>query len=74
LNEIAIIHTNDLHNRIGPVQVGKRNGYGGLKNIEAHLEKSASSHLLVDAGDFLDETAGFSQHRQMITYMNRTRL
>jgi len=71
LREVSIFHTNDLHNSIEPLQIGKRNGYGGLKNIKAVLNQSASTHLLLDAGDFLEDAASIQQQQQMIYAMNR---
>ena len=71
LNKVTILHTNDLHNTIEPIQSGRRKGYGGLKNISNYLKRSGSSVLLLDAGDFLDDKASVDEHKQMINYMNK---
>ncbi|HKP32315.1 MAG TPA: metallophosphoesterase [Chitinophagaceae bacterium] len=71
LSKVTILHTNDLHNTIEPIQLGRRRGYGGLKNISTYLKQAGSSVLLVDAGDFLDDKASEDEHRKMIAYMNR---
>src|ERR1700730_18530315 len=71
LNQVAIIHTNDLHNTIGSLTTGRKNGYGGLKNIAHSLGNTSKPDLLLDAGDFLDESVSPEQHKEMILYMNR---
>jgi len=71
MNEVSIIHTNDLHNHIEPLQTGKRNGYGGLKNIESSLNRTSKAYLLLDAGDFLDDAASIEDHKRMIRCMNQ---
>jgi 5'-nucleotidase len=68
----SILHTNDLHNQIDPVQWGKKSGLGGLKNIHRDLKKAISRSMLLDAGDFLDDAASFADHRKMINAMNQT--
>jgi 5'-nucleotidase len=72
LNEVTIMHTNDLHNCISPQQVGKWNGLGGLKKICECIRETHTPQVLVDAGDFLDVRAGYAQNCQMIEQMNRT--
>ncbi len=71
LNEVSIYHTNDLHNRIEAVEFGKNEGYGGLRNIEKCIEKTIGAKLLLDAGDFLDETKSTQEHLEMVRYMNQ---
>jgi len=71
MNEVNIIHTNDLHNQIEPLQTGKRYGYGGLKNIESSLNRTSKAYLLLDAGDFLDDNAPIEHHKRMIRCMNQ---
>ena len=70
LNQVTIIHTNDLHNNIDALTTGKKNGYGGLKNIENCLGPVSLSALLLDGGDFLDESLSLAEHKKMISYMN----
>jgi 5'-nucleotidase len=70
LNELTILHTNDLHNAIEASNLGKRSGYGGLRNIESALASTVPGALLFDAGDFLDQSANYAQHQKMIYYMN----
>jgi 5'-nucleotidase len=71
LNQVVVMHSNDLHNFISAEQIGKRSGLGGLKNIQQHLNKMATPQLLVDAGDFLDVKAGYAQNCEMINQMNQ---
>src|ERR1700754_4734146 len=66
LREVNVFHTNDLHNSIEPLQRGKQNGYGGLKNIAAVLSQSSTAHLLLDAGDFIDDAAPIEEQQRMI--------
>jgi 5'-nucleotidase len=68
---ISVLHTNDLHNCIEPLSTGSLKGYGGLKNIAASLSEIPHENLLLDAGDFLDDTLHEADHRKMIDYMNR---
>ena len=70
LQQVNIYHTNDLHNCIEPLQTGKKNGYGGLKNISAVLRQSSSCHLLLDAGDFLDDAVSLQEKQRMVRSMN----
>ena len=69
-NKLSIVHTNDLHNQLHPLQWGKQSGLGGLNNIHLHLKKVISGSLLLDAGDFLDDAASYAEHRDMIIAMN----
>src|SRR5437764_275380 len=62
LNEVTIVHTNDLHNSIEASRFGKRNGYGGLTNIERAFAGAMPASLFLDAGDFLDQACGYEQH------------
>src|SRR2546423_953856 len=62
LDELTILHTNDLHNSIEASSWGKRSGYGGLINIETSLATSVAASLVLDAGDFLDQSADYAQH------------
>ena len=71
LREINILHTNDLHNNIEPLQAGKKSGYGGLKNIAAMMSQSSAPHLLLDAGDFVDDAASIEEQQKMIRAMNK---
>ena len=71
LDEVSIIHTNDLHNNIESLQTGKKSGYGGLRNISASLAQIETSFLLLDAGDFLDDKASMEDHKRMIRSMNQ---
>jgi 5'-nucleotidase len=71
LDEVNIIHTNDLHNSIEPLQSGKKSGYGGLKNISSSLSQNGGSFILLDAGDFLDDNASIEDHKRMIRSMNQ---
>jgi len=68
-NEINIVHSNDLHNRLESFSFGAKNGYGGMTNIEKSLA-SKSPNLLLDAGDFLDQSASYGEHKKMISRMN----
>ena len=70
LNELTILHTNDLHNSIQASRWGKRSGYGGLMNIESALVSTVPGALIFDAGDFLDQSANYAQHQKMIYHMN----
>src|SRR5688500_10820029 len=63
--KLSIVHTNDLHNQLHPFQTGKKSGLGGLNNVQRDLKKVISGSLLLDAGDFLDDTASYADHREM---------
>src|SRR5688572_19705687 len=69
-NKLSIVHTNDLHNQLHPLQTGAKSGLGGLNNIQRDLKKVISRSLFLDAGDFLDDAASHADHRQMIDAMN----
>ena len=69
-NKLSIVHTNDLHNQLHPLQTGAKSGLGGLNNIQRDLKKVISRSLLLDAGDFLNDAASHADHRQMIDAMN----
>jgi 5'-nucleotidase len=71
LREVSIFHTNDLHNNIEPLQTGKQHGYGGLTNIGTVLKHSTVAHVLLDAGDFVDDAASVEQQQMMIGIMNK---
>ena len=71
MDQVTILHTNDLHNAIDPIHSGRGKGYGGLRNISNYLKKAGSSVILLDAGDFLDDKASPEDHKKMISYMNR---
>ena len=71
LREVNIFHTNDLHNNIEPLQTGKKSGYGGLKNMAAVLSQSSTAHLLLDAGDFVDDAVSIEEQQKMIRAMNK---
>jgi 5'-nucleotidase len=68
-NKLSIVHTNDLHNQLDPLE--KYSTLGGLKNIRHHLKHLICGSLLLDAGDFLDDSASFDDHCEMIGAMNR---
>ena len=68
-NEINIVHSNDLHNRLESFSCGVKSGYGGMTNVEKSLS-SRNPHLLLDAGDFLDQSASLTEHKRMIARMN----
>lgn len=67
---VNILHTNDLHNSIRPVQV-HNTIVGGLSNLQS-LAKQKPSAMLLDAGDFLDSSVTMDAHTAMIDAMNET--
>lgn len=72
LNEVSILHTNDLHCRIDPFTHGELNNIGGLYNINSVIKANSASHILLDAGDFLDMEGSSVDHKNMIAMMNKT--
>lgn len=71
-NMVTLFHTNDLHGNTEPFTIGKINGLGGLDNVTAFLKKNSSSHILLDAGDFLNDNASITEHKKFIDKMNKT--
>ena len=64
--DITIYHTNDLHGNIKAVY----NNMGGLKQIKAMLSNQETNGLLVDGGDFLDQSNSIAQQKEVIHTMN----
>lgn len=66
-NRLIIYHTNGLNGTTGPV-FKKTGGLGGI-NKELN---SAETGFLLDAGNFLNNGAGFDQQKLLIQMMNNT--
>ena len=66
-NAVTVYHTNDIRGNIDPVY----KNIGGLSLIKAELEKQETSGLLLDAGNFINGTASFTQQKQVIAIMNK---
>jgi 5'-nucleotidase len=70
--DVPVIYTGDMHGRIHPFSYGRLNNIGGINNIISAIQKNSTSHLLVDAGDFIDKNGSFDDHIQVIQLMNIT--
>jgi 5'-nucleotidase len=57
--KVDIYHTNDLHGNVA-----------GLKKIRAVFENDSANGLLLDAGGFIDASAGTLDQRRMVYTMN----
>lgn len=74
---LTILHTNDTHSQIEPLEEGKRDancgGYARRMGLIAQERKSASNLILLDAGDFSQGTPYFNFYRGRIEVdaMNR---
>jgi 5'-nucleotidase len=72
LQEVPVFYTGDMHGRIHPFSYGRLNHIGGLNNIVSAIQKNSTSHLLVDAGDFIDKNGSLDDAIQLINLMNKT--
>jgi 5'-nucleotidase len=60
---LTILHTNDTHSHIEPIEATEHAGLGGVVARAAMLQKLRAEHenlLLLDAGDFLQGTPYFN--------------
>jgi len=61
--DLVILHTNDTHSQIFPVDAGKYKGNGGYERREKFINKIRKENknvLLLDAGDFMEGTPYFN--------------
>ena len=62
-NHVVILHTNDTHSGILPMESGKNSGCGGYARREEYIKKVRSENknvILLDAGDFSQGSPFFS--------------
>lgn len=65
-NSLTIFHTNDLHGKINSTE----HNIGGLKQIARSLSNENIRGLLLDAGDFLDESHTYGADKEIVSAMN----
>lgn len=73
LNAVPIFYTSDMHCRVDAFSYGALNCIGGMDNVISVIKKDSASHLLLDAGDFINNKKSFDDHKNMIDLMNKAR-
>ncbi len=61
--DLVILHTNDTHSQIEPLNTGQYKGLGGVERREKYIRQVRAEHknvILLDAGDFSQGTPYFT--------------
>ncbi len=61
--DLVILHTNDTHSQIEPLNTGPYKGLGGIERREKYIQQVRAEHknvILLDAGDFSQGTPYFT--------------
>ena len=65
LNQLTILHTNDMHSHIHPFESGRNKGVGGMAQratIIKQIRDEGNQVLLLDAGDIFQGTPYFNTY------------
>ena len=65
LNQLTILHTNDMHSHIHPFESGRNKGVGGMAQRSTIIKKirdEGNQVLLLDAGDIFQGTPYFNTY------------